>query len=225
VSHKTTIAFVDDHPVLLNGMVNVFRDEDEFEVVAQGACAKDALDITLKYKPDVLIVDLNMPGDVFSAMTDIISALPATKIVAFTATTEIDTAVKTLRAGASGYVLKGSTEEELRDGIVAVMQGETFVTQHFAGKVLAALSAPIDRTISARLSSREAQIVELLLQGLTNREMADNLKISEKTVKHYMSVLMQKLNARNRLEVAMAVQRMHSFMAPTFMAERRPVAR
>ena len=85
---------------------------------------------------------------------------------------------------------------ELRDGINAVLQGETFVTQHFAGKVLTALSAPTDTTVSARLSSREEQIVKLLLQGQTNREMAADLNISERTVKHYMSVLMQKLNAR-----------------------------
>jgi DNA-binding NarL/FixJ family response regulator len=193
--------------------------------VAQGKCAKDALDISLKHKPDVIVVDLNMPGDVFNAMAEIVRASPTMKIIAFTAVAEIDTAVKTLRAGASGYVLKGSTEEELRDGINAVLQGETFVTRHFAGKVLTALSAPIDTSISARLSSRETQIVELLLQGQTNREMATNLKISEKTVKHYMSVLMQKFNARNRLEVAMAAQKMHHFVPPAFSSERRPTAR
>src|SRR5690606_3906164 len=125
--------------------------------------------------------------------------------IAFTALAEIDTAVKTLRAGASGYVLKGTTEEELRDGINAVLQGETYVTRHFAGKVLTTLSAPIGASATARLSTREAQIVEQLLQGITNREMATNLKIIDKSVKHYLSVLMEKINARNRLWVAMAV--------------------
>ena len=225
MSHKTTIAFVDDHPVLLNGMISIFTDEDEFEVVAQGRCAKDALDISLKYKPDVILVDLSMPGDIFNVMAEIVHASPMMKVIAFTALAEIDTAVKTLRAGANGYVLKGSTEEELREGINAVLQGETFVTRHFAGKVFTALSAPIGTSLPARLSSREAQIVEQLLRGLTNKEMATNLKISEKTVKHYMSVLMEKFNARNRLEVAMAVQKMADFVPPTSSSVRQPIAR
>lgn len=203
---KIRIAFVDDHPVLLSGVAAIFEDDGEFEVVATGKSADDAVSISATHRPDVFVIDLNMPGDAFAAMAEISRALPKTKIVAFTAAVEIDTAVKTLRSGASGYVLKGSSADELRDGIHAVMQGETFVTHGLAGKVLTALATQIDRANATKLSVRETQIVRHLYKGQTNREIALHLKISEKTVKHYMTVLMHKLNARNRLEVVMAAQ-------------------
>ena len=102
---------------------------------------------------------------------------------------------KTLRSGASGYVLKGSSADELRDGIHAVMQGETFITHGLAGKVLTALATQIDRANATKLSARETQIVRHLYKGQTNREIALHLKISEKTVKMHRALLLDRLQA------------------------------
>ena len=222
MSEKIKIAFVDDHPVLLAGIAAIFADDDDFEVVAKGTCADDAVSISATHRPDVVVLDLNMPGDAFAAMTDIGRMWPRTRIVAFTAACEIDTAVKTLRSGACGYLVKGSEPEELRDGILSVLQGETFVTPSLAGKVLNALATQIESSHATRLSCRETQIVRLLYKGKTNREIATHLKISEKTVKHYMTILMQKLNVRNRLEVVMASQRMVPNLDSTAFAPSRP---
>jgi len=222
VLEKIRIAFVDDHPVLLAGIAAIFADDDEFEVVAKGTCADDAVAISATHRPDVVVLDLNMPGDAFAAMTDIRRMRPGTKIVVFTAASEIDTAVRTLRSGAGGYLVKGSEPEELRDGILSVWQGETFVTPGLAGKVLNALATQIESSPATRLSGRETQIVRLLYKGKTNKEIATHLRISEKTVKHYMTVLMQKLQVRNRLEVVMASQRIVPQLVSSAFTPNRP---
>ena len=114
-----------------------------------------------------------------------------------------------LTSSSNGYVLKGSSAQELIQAIEAVRHGETYITQSFASQVIAALRNASLRRVAAeavRFSIREDQIVRLLLRGKTNKEIAIALKISEKTVKNYMTILMQKLNARNRLEVVIAAQ-------------------
>jgi DNA-binding NarL/FixJ family response regulator len=161
---------------------------------------------------DVALVDLGMPGNVYEAIQSLRAKAPDTKILVFTASVAIDHAVRALEAGAHGYVLKGSTIGELTDAIRAVFKGETYLTQSFALKVISALrntSARKAALHALQLSLREEQVVRLLLRGKTNREIADSLKISEKTVKYYMSALMQKMHARNRIEVVLAAQRLN----------------
>jgi DNA-binding NarL/FixJ family response regulator len=205
-----SVALIDDHPLLLAGVATLFEASDGFELVAKGACASDAIEV-MKQHPDVIILDLNMPGDAFDAIAVIAANSEGTKVVAFTASTGIDHAVRALEAGASGYILKGSSAEELLQGVRAVHAGETYIAQGFATKVIAALRNASLRKIAAqaiKLSIREEQIVRLLLRGRTNKEIAAGLGISEKTVKHYMTILMQKLQARNRLEVVIAAQKL-----------------
>jgi len=131
---------------------------------------------------------------------------PEIKIIAFTASSGINHAIDALQAGASGYVLKGSSLESLTEAIDAVMAGETYITKGFATKVIAALTSPQGAKI--KLSAREEQIVALLLESRTNREMAEELHLSEKTIKNYMSLLMQKLKVRNRVGLVMAARGM-----------------
>ena len=208
-----SVAFVDDHPVLLDGIASMFTTGTDFDVVAVGASAADALAIASAQTPDVLVVDLSMPGNVFGAIAEIVGKAQGTKVLAFTAMTGIEYAVQALDAGASGYILKGSTADELKQGIRAVHGGETFITPSFANKVIVALRSASLRKVAAqaiKLSIREEQIIRLLLRGRTNKEIALSLSISEKTVKHYMTLLMQKLSARNRIEVVIAAQKLEA---------------
>ncbi|VVT08464.1 response regulator transcription factor [Rhizobium sp. EC-SD404] len=212
-----SIAFVDDHPILLEGIVSVFSRSSELNIVAKGYTTEDALKIAETHSPDILVVDLSMPGDIFDAISKISGRQTNTKVIAFTAATGIDQAVRALDSGASGYVLKGSTADDLLNAVHAVRSGETFITQGFAGKVIAALRNASLRKAAVqaiKLSIREEQIVRLLMRGRTNREIAEQLHISEKTVKHYMTVLMQKLNVRNRLEVVIAAQKLGDVVDP-----------
>jgi two-component system nitrate/nitrite response regulator NarL len=208
---QISLAFVDDHPIFLSGMVAVFSSDPSFTVLAHGTTAKDAQDIVREQKPDVIVMDLNMPGRVLETIAEIACSGTSTRILAFTAANTIDTAIAALEAGASGYVLKGAPAGEVIEAIFSIQRGETFITPSFAGKVIAGLRTASLRRAAAqaiRLSLREEQVLRLLLRGGTNKEIANSLDISDKTVKHYMTRLIQKLNVRNRIEVVLAAQQM-----------------
>jgi two-component system, NarL family, nitrate/nitrite response regulator NarL len=207
---KISVAFVDDQPIMLASLVSFFSNKQEFEVVATGASATAAEEIAATGKADVLVMELSIPGSSFDAIARIASASSRTKVVIFTGAMVIDYSVKAIEAGAVGYVIKRSSGRELEEAICAVNRGEMFITPSFAAKVIGALRSPTQQKKAAeasKLNIREEQIVHLLLQGCTNREMSRQLDLSEKTIKFYMTGLMQKLNARNRTEVALAVQR------------------
>ena len=204
-----SVGLVDDHPLMIEGIVTLLSRAQNIEVLSTGSSARDIIDISSRLHPDVIIVDLSMAGDVYAAIAMSIKVSPSTKIVAFTAATGVDSAIRALDAGASGYVLKGSSAQELILAVESVCHGETYITRSFASQVIAGLRNASVRRVAAeavRFSIREDQIVRLLLRGNTNKEIAASLKISEKTVKNYMTILMQKLNARNRLEVVIAAQ-------------------
>jgi DNA-binding NarL/FixJ family response regulator len=202
------IAFVDDHPILLSGICQLFSSSDEFRVVGVGRTALDVIEIARSIMPDVIVIDLNMPGRVLDAIATVANEYSKTKLVAFTASSNIDTAISTLEAGAVGYVLKGSTLDELVEAIKQVRRGETYMSPRVAANVVAGLqvNARARSAPSVRFSSREEDVLRFLLQGCTNKEIAESLSLTEKTVKHYMTVLIQKLDVRNRVEVVLAAQ-------------------
>lgn len=206
-----SIAIVDDHPLLAEGIAAVLSRRDGFMITEMGASAADIARILARRACDVLIVDLNMPGDVFGAIAELRDTAPACRVVVFTASTDTEHAVKALSAGAAGYVLKGSSASELLEAVEAALRGEVYITPAFAAKVIGALNSKAAEKqvlISTKLSVREEQIVRLLLCGKQNREIARTLDLSEKTVKSYMTNLMTKLRARNRLEVVIAAQKL-----------------
>ena len=209
--NKVSIAFVDDHPILLEGLVRLFSARSDYAVVGSGKCGSDAIDLATTTRPDVLVVDLNMPGNVFEAIEKIGEIGLKTKIVAFTASPGVDDAMRALEAGVAGYVLKGGTVDDLCNAIKGVLKGETFIPPALSTKVISGLrNAALQKAAvrAIKLSVREDQIVRLLLRGRTNREISLQLQIGEKTVKHYMTLLMQKLRVGNRLEVIIAAQRL-----------------
>jgi DNA-binding NarL/FixJ family response regulator len=211
-----SVALVDDHPLMLAGLKEILGKHPAFSVTATGASAEDALDIGLRLVPDVFIVDLMMPGNMFDTISKLVAKI-RTKILVFTAMTGSDHAVRALNAGASGYVLKGSSGTELIQAIAAVHRGDMFITPAFACKVIEELKRASLRKMTGtevKLSIREDQIIRMLLRGFTNRQIADALQIGEKTVKNYMTILMQKLNARNRLEVLLAAQKLEAGADP-----------
>ena len=200
-----SVAFVDDHPFLLEGVQSIFRRRTGFNVVGTGSCCDDALHIAHDLRPEIIVLDLNMEGDAFVCIVDIKRSCPNTKIIAFTASANVNHAVKALEAGASGYVLKGGPLSSLAEAIDTVVHGGTYITQGFATKLVAAMkrSKPAE---SLKLSNREAQIMRLVLDGRTNREIGAQLNLKEKTVKYYMTIIMHKLNVKNRVGVAMAAR-------------------
>lgn len=210
---------------MIDAMTSLISRSTNLNIVAIGTKASDIIDITDAHKPNIFIVDLSLAGDVYDAISKATKISPDTQVVAFTASTTVETAIRALDAGARGYVLKGSSADELITALDCVGRGETYITQSFASRVIAALRDSSFRRKAAeavKLSIRENQIVRLLLRGKTNREIAIALKISEKTVKHYMTVLMQKLQVRNRIEVVLAAQKLGSPELAGFHAGYQP---
>jgi two-component system, NarL family, nitrate/nitrite response regulator NarL len=205
------LGFFDDHPILLQGLVDLFNAHPNFEVVTCGSSVEEAVGAVEKHELDLVALDLGMPGDVFDAASKLCRNYPNLKIAIFTASSNAEYAVHALEVGVTGYILKGSTAAELQCAIEQVASGGTYIAPAFAAKVIMSLkSAFTERKQAAlpHLSIREEQIVRLLLGGCTNKEIASSLCISEKTVKHYMTEIMQKLNVRNRLEVVLAARGM-----------------
>jgi two-component system, NarL family, nitrate/nitrite response regulator NarL len=218
IMSKITIAVIDGHPLMIEAIHSLLDRTPGFQVVGSGMTAYDLVEFCRRTRPQVAVVDLSIPGDVYSAIENAIKISPSTKIVAFTAATGVDSAIRALDAGASGYVLKGSDTVELIQAISSVHAGETYITEDFAARVIAGLrNASVRRKAAQAVISsiREQQIVRLLMNGKTNKEIAIAIKISEKTVKHYMTALMQKLQVRSRQEVVIATQKFDERAATT----------
>lgn len=198
-------------------------------VIAVGKTAEDIPDIAHTFRPSVMVVDLAMPGNTIDAIAQASLHSPGTRILAFTASESVDTAIATLAAGASGFVLKGSSLEELRDAIARVNHGETYITPGFASRFVTALRKEHSKRSVPRVmfSKREEDVLQLLLRGNTNKQIALALSISDKTVKHHMTVLIQKLNVRNRVEVLLAAQELASsgVLSPEAAAAKLPPRR
>jgi DNA-binding NarL/FixJ family response regulator len=209
VTHYS-IAIVDDHPLIVEGLSAVIHRSLGSPAVAVGSEAKDICSITERHSPDAMIVDLGMPGDVLGEISNAAKATPRMKIIVFTASTDTNLAMKALDAGASGYVLKGSSADELILAILATFRGQVYVSPTFASKVINTFKFETEKertTKEIKLSTREYQIIKLLMAGKQNREIALTLSLSEKTIKGYMTHLMYKLNVKSRLEVVIAAQK------------------
>lgn len=206
---KRSVAIVDDHPLISEGMACLVQRHPALQLVAVGSVADDICSIAQAHQPDVIVADLLMAGDVFEAIGHAKAASPRSRIVVFTASTTTDHAIRSLKVGASAYVLKGSPASELIEAIEAVLRDEIYITPRHAAHVINAMqNSAMARAAKPMLalSCREDQIVKLLLLGKRNKEIAAALALSEKTVKSYMTNLMQKLNAKNRVEVVIAAQ-------------------
>ena len=206
---RVSIAIVDDHPILRHGLVGILRAEPQFRVAAEGSTAADALRIAGEYRPDIMLLDLNMPGGGGEALKQICLEFPSTRCVVLTVCDCTDAAISALNAGAQGYILKGVSGNELKAALWTVYNNESFVSPEFATKLLQAAQqkAAQDINIDTKLSNRESQILREVETGLTNRKVAEKLHISEKTVKYYMSSIMQKYGVNNRVSAIMAYQK------------------
>jgi DNA-binding NarL/FixJ family response regulator len=204
-----TIGLIDDHPLMLKGLASLIGEQDGLKVVGEATSATAAIELVERERPAIVVMDLSMPGDVMGAIQRIVTDFTETRVIILTAFSSLDSAVKALNAGAMGFVLKGSASTDLLEAIRMVRDGEVFIARQYATQVLMGMrdqSRNMKPKDVVRLNVRERQIVGQLMHARTNREIAETLHLSEKTVKHYMTGLMVKLHARNRVEVVLAAQ-------------------
>lgn len=210
MSEPIRMIVADDHPLYRNGVVRTLEEADGFEVLGEGASAAEAIDLCLRLKPDVALLDISMPGSGIDAARTLVSSQKTIKVVMLTASENDGDIMAALAAGARGYVLKGVGAGDLIAAIRSIAQGETYVSPGLAARLLVAMNAP--KPAEARdaafetLSAREEQILKHVASGLSNKEVGRSLGLQEKTVKHYMTTILQKLQARNRVEAALKAQ-------------------
>ena len=201
------IAIVDDHPLFREGVAHTLGAQPDIEVVAEGESAADAVRIAAERMPDVMLLDVSMPGGGLRAVQEIAAAFPVVKVVMLTVSEAEDDVTAALRAGARGYVLKGVAARELVRIMRAVAEGEVYVTPSLAASLLFELTSGKSGEQAANplavLTERERQILERVAAGDSNKEIAAQLFVSEKTVKHHMTNILQKLQVRNRVEAAL----------------------
>jgi two-component system nitrate/nitrite response regulator NarL len=207
------IAIVDDHPIFRNGLSRSLADEPGFLVVGEGSNAADAIALFKQHRPDVLLLDLSMPGGGHHALRVIKAEHASAAIIVLTASEEDSDLFDALKEGAKGYILKGVSASTLVSAVRNVVAGESYVSPSLAARILTEMKAEAPQAVSdpvrnphedalASLTPREEQILGLVADGNSNKEVARQLSLQEKTIKHNMTRILQKLKARNRTEAA-----------------------
>ena len=214
MSKKTRVVVIDDHPVVRRGICATFAEEADFEVVGEGGSADEAINLANEKRADLILLDVTMPGGGIEAAAAISQSRPDAAIMMLSIREDLATVRAALRAGAHGYISKGVGGADLVASARRVLGGERFVSPDLAARLITEDLHGRDKpqtdthiSLRAALTQRERQVFELLGEGLSNLEIANRVGLSENTVKHYMTPLLQKLGVRNRTEAALLAQK------------------
>ena len=208
---NTRILLVDDHDVVREGLRALLSRREGFDVVSQAGTVAESISEAKRTKPDVIVMDVRLPdGSGIEACREIREAMPETKVIILTSYADDEAVFASILAGASGYVLKQTRGSALADAIAAVARGESLldpaVTQRVMERVRAGQKKSEDDPLDA-LNQQERKILELIAEGKTNKEIAGEVYLSDKTVKNYVSNILTKLNLRRRSEAAAFIAR------------------
>jgi two-component system nitrate/nitrite response regulator NarL len=204
------IAIIDDHPLFREGVTRSLSEIGGFEMVGEGATAQDAERLASTVRPDILLLDISMPGGGLAAVAGILAGHPAQKIVMLTVSEANADVTTALNAGVRGYVLKGIGSRALADILRNVAAGESYLSPTLSARLLSDLQSQKPTNGIAdrlrQLTERQTEILRLVAEGLSNKEVALRLELQEKTVKHHMTGVLSKLNVRNRTEAALMMR-------------------
>lgn len=204
--NKMRIVLVDDHEVVRLGLKSLLEQGSRFDVVGEASNAKEAIEITGKLHPDIVLMDIRLPGiSGIDACEEITQTYPDIKVVMLTSYAEDDMLFSAIRAGASGYLLKQISSEDLIRSLESVARGDALldplVTQRVFQEVRRAVKEE-EASAFAILSQQEKHVLILVSEGKTNREIAKSLFLGEGTVRNYVSSILSKLGTSNRAEAA-----------------------
>ncbi len=208
--HSITLLIVDDHPVVRDGLATILSTQADFRIIGEAASGEEALVVARQQQPDVVLLDLEMPGlDGVDTLRLLREGRPNIRVVVFTAFDTDERILGAVQAGAKGYLLKGAPRTELFDAIRIVHQGGSLLQPVVASRLLNRLVDTKEEVdLVEGLTSREEEVLHLLTQGKQNKEIAIELSVTERTVKFHISSILGKLGAGNRTEaVTIAIQR------------------
>jgi two-component system, NarL family, response regulator DevR len=209
-----TLLIVDDHEVVRQGLAAVLGRRPEFTVVAEAGTVAEAVDAARRFRPDLVVMDVRLPdGSGVEACREIRAELPDTRVVMLTSYPDEDAVLSAIIAGASGYLLKQTRARDLVAALEAVGRGESLLDPAVTGRVLERVRriATADQPDElAQLTAQEQKILLLVAEGKTNKEIAGEVFLSDKTVKNYVSSILAKLNLERRAQAAAYMARLHS---------------
>jgi DNA-binding NarL/FixJ family response regulator len=201
------LVLADDHPIYRDGVARTLVDAGGIDVVGQAQDGEGAAALCATLRPDLVLLDISMPkGGGIGALKAIMMLDPPPLVAMLTASEDEGDLMQALKLGAAGYILKGVGASELVELVRDLAAGRSYVSPGLAGRLLVAMrgkAAGAAPNPLADLSRREEDILKLVAQGLSNKEVGRKLDLQEKTVKHYMTSILQKLHVRNRVEAAM----------------------
>lgn len=200
MSQPIRLVVIDDHPLMREGIVNVLSSAADLEVVGEGCSANDAVALSAQLTPDVLLLDVSIPGGGIEAARRLAAVHPGVRVVMLTVAEDEDTVTAALQSGACGYILKGISGPELVATIKRAHAGEPYISPHLAARLLAQKSPTAggqNATDGRMLTVREEQILSRVVQGQSYTEIGRELSLAEGAVKSEMSDVLRKLAAHS----------------------------
>jgi|WetSurMetagenome_2_1015567.scaffolds.fasta_scaffold109617_2 DNA-binding NarL/FixJ family response regulator len=208
ISPRVRLIVVDDHALFRRGLIGLLSDMPEIEVIGEANNGKEALALIQEKKPEIVLLDLNMPVmDGIATVQELRRQAQSPRILMLTISQNDEDLISAIRAGADGYLLKNTEPDDLRKGILHLAQGQGVLSPEMTASVLKALARSSTPEPQLLLSDRELEVMNLLAEGQTTLQIATNLFISENTVKTHIRHILEKLEASNRTEaVSKAIQ-------------------
>lgn len=204
---KIRVIIADDHSMVRQGLKQIVELEEDLEVIAQASNGDEAVAMAQKYTPDVILMDINMPGMNGIQATNRLKEIGCeSRIIVLTIHTDREYLIKTVQNGASGYVLKDADADVLIKAIRSVHAGQTYIQPNMTTELIKEFNRVTSEDVRTKedslLTIREIEVLELIAEGMLNKEIAAKLYISEKTVKNHVSNIFKKLNVSDRTQAA-----------------------
>ena len=205
--YKITVLIADDHAMMRQGLKQILELENDITVIAQASNGSEAVKLAREKKPDIVLMDINMPGtNGIQAIKELKLEKNPTKIIVLTIHEDREYLFKTIQMGAEGYVLKDAEPSVLIDAIRKVYSGQSYIQSNMTKELVKEFNRVTlhekDKNDENNLTSREIEVLELIAEGMINKEIAKVLYISEKTVKNHVSNIFKKLNVSDRTQAA-----------------------
>jgi RNA polymerase sigma factor (sigma-70 family) len=202
-----SVVVIDDHPLFRAGVIQTLELDPEIKVVGEGGTGGAAIDLAERLRPDIVLLDISMPGNGIEAAGKIAARAGAPRVIMLTVSEDDDNVIAALEAGAVGYILKGIESAHLISAVKSVAAGDSFVSPNLTLRLLSGVREKLMPSALDCLSEQEKRTLQLVAKGMSNREVGERLGILEKTVKFHMTRIMAKLKVRNRVEASLLVQK------------------